>query len=72
MGIPVQTLQDFFNLSDTDKDGKINLAEYKGSPVRLLLLGLTGGAIGTRFYENNTISFEDLKQLFKDAGNLDE
>jgi Ca2+-binding EF-hand superfamily protein len=72
MGIPQQQLQDFFNILDTDHDGKVSADELFGfAPLRPLLEGLTEGEISQTVVKNGSISFEELKQSVEKAGNLD-
>jgi len=73
MGIPQQALQEFFNVLDTDKDGKVSIQELFGNPLlHPLLGGLTGGEIFQNVEQNGSVSFEELKQSVEKAGNLEQ
>ncbi|HCF29009.1 MAG TPA: hypothetical protein DEV81_17810 [Cyanobacteria bacterium UBA11049] len=70
MGLSQEQLQEFFNATDNDQDGKVDLAEFSGSRLRPLLDGLTNGKLFQKFESSDSISFEELKQLVQEAGYL--
>jgi Ca2+-binding EF-hand superfamily protein len=71
-----QELQSLFNTLDTDQDGKVSSNELFLSPgLNAVISAETGTSpqelLALYRSEDGTITFEDLKQAVKKAGNLE-
>ncbi len=71
-----QELQSLFNTLDTDQDGKVSSNELFLSPgLNAVISAETGTSpqelLAIYRSEDGTITFEDLKQAVKKAGNLE-
>ncbi|HEY9695353.1 MAG TPA: EF-hand domain-containing protein [Oculatellaceae cyanobacterium] len=71
-----QELQSLFNTLDTDQDGKVSSNELFLSPgLNAVISAETGTSpqelLAMYRSEDGTITFEDLKQAVKKAGNLE-
>jgi Ca2+-binding EF-hand superfamily protein len=71
-----QELQSLFNTLDTDQDGKVSSNELFLSPgLNAVISAETGTSpqelLAMYRSEDGTITFEDLKQAVKEAGNLE-
>ena len=71
-----QELQSLFNTLDTDQDGKVSSNELFLSPGLNAVISAETGTTPQELLalyrsEDGTITFEDLKQAVKEAGNLE-
>ena len=71
-----QELQSLFNTLDTDQDGKVSSNEFFLSPgLNAVISAATGTSpqelLALYRDEDGNITFEDLKQAAKEAGNLE-
>jgi Ca2+-binding EF-hand superfamily protein len=71
-----QELQSLFNTLDTDQDGKVSSNELFLSPGLNAVISAETGTSPNELLamyrsEDGTITFEDLKQAVKEAGNLE-
>ncbi|MEW5860198.1 MAG: EF-hand domain-containing protein [Cyanobacteriota bacterium] len=71
-----QELQSLFNTLDTDQDGKVSSNELFLSPALNAVISAETGTspqvlLTTYRDEEGNITFEDLKQAVKKAGNLE-
>ena len=71
-----QELQSLFNTLDTDQDGKVSSNELFLSPGLNAVISAETGTSPNELLaiyrsEDGTITFEDLKQAVKKAGNLE-
>ena len=71
-----QELQSLFNTLDTDQDGKVSSNELFLSPgLNAVISAETGTSpqelLAMYRSEDGSITFEDLKQAVKNAGNLE-
>ncbi|HEY9692237.1 MAG TPA: EF-hand domain-containing protein [Oculatellaceae cyanobacterium] len=71
-----QELQSLFNTLDTDQDGKVSSNELFLSPGLNAVISAETGTSPSELLamyrsEDGTITFEDLKQAVKKAGNLE-
>ncbi|MEH2070159.1 MAG: hypothetical protein V7K47_18715 [Nostoc sp.] len=72
MALSQQTVQEFFKSLDSDRDGELSSDELMGNiGLSPLIIGLTNGKIHEHFNQDRTITFEQLKQLIQEAGNLE-
>ena len=71
-----QELQSLFNTLDTDRDGKVSSNELFLSPGLNAVISASTGTSPQELLamyrsEDGSITFEDLKQAVKKAGNLE-
>ncbi|MEH2335498.1 EF-hand domain-containing protein [Nostoc sp.] len=71
-----QELQSLFNTLDTDQDGKVSINELFLSPGLSAVISVETGVsspqelLAMHGDKNGSITFEELKQVVKEAGNL--